>query len=163
MVRLRQNTSLQLPIYTRTGQTYFHQTVASWKIKFYIAYLRVRWQSIRFPLPRPVTFNLLFGVYIHHGGFNPLVPSQNHIPSDFEIYHFRRILIQDYVPQFTPTFFSTFSGQHPVRVVLWPITPNYEMVSDGRNSDVMSPNLFPYSISWGRSLGWIYIIESVWQ
>jgi len=51
--------------------------------------------------PLPLTFNLLFCMYIHHGGFIPHVTYQNHVPDDFKIYQFRRVVFAGYAPYFT--------------------------------------------------------------
>jgi len=90
-------------------------------------------------------------MYVHNGGFIPLVPSQNHIHYYFEIYHFRRVVMQGYVPTLH-SFFSTVPGLHFVRVDFCPPLTNSVIVSEGRNSEVISANLSPVSISWGPSL-----------
>jgi len=36
----------------------------------------------------PIAFDLFFGMYFYDERFFPLVPFQNHIPDNFEIYHF---------------------------------------------------------------------------
>ena len=64
--------------------------------------------------PPSHTFNLMFCVYIYNRGFIP----QNHAPDD--------IKIDGCTPQFTHYLFSTVPGQHPIRVVLWPITRKFQ-------------------------------------
>ena len=65
-------------------------------------------------------------MYIYNAGFIPIVPSQNHIPNDFEINHFRRIVIQGCAPHLTQITLLTVPGQHHVSVVLWSTTRKFQ-------------------------------------
>ena len=82
--------------------------------------------------------DLILDKYIYKRGFIPRV--QNYVPDHIEIYQFRGAVIESYAPHFADG--STGPGHsidHPVCVVLWPPHENSEMLSEGRNSEVISP------------------------